>query len=79
MHDAYLQTLGAKYASFAPLYTENDHFAKTGSGQTQEKVETKGGFHRPIEIRQDAPHAHCYHPLGESGFGALSQRCAAST
>jgi 6-phosphogluconolactonase len=22
----------------------------------------------PIEIRQDAPHAHCYHPLGTNGF-----------
>ena len=22
----------------------------------------------PIEVRQDAPHAHCYHPLGANGF-----------
>ena len=44
MHDAYLQTPGAKYASFAPLYTENDHFAKTGSGQTQEKLRQQAVF-----------------------------------
>lgn len=22
----------------------------------------------PIEVRQDGPHAHCYHPLGTNGF-----------
>ena len=22
----------------------------------------------PVEVRQDAPHAHCYHPLGSNGF-----------
>jgi hypothetical protein len=29
---------GKTNASFAPFYTENDHFTKTGSGQAQDKL-----------------------------------------
>jgi hypothetical protein len=35
---------GAKNACFAPFYTKNDHFAKTGSGQTWGKLEQRGVF-----------------------------------
>ena len=27
-----------------------------------------GSYPGPIPVRQDAPHAHCYHPLGDNGF-----------
>ena len=33
-HDLGATFCGAKNASFAPFYTRNDHFTKTGSGQT---------------------------------------------
>ena len=32
--DRVVREIGAKNASFAPFCTKNDHFAKTGSGQT---------------------------------------------
>jgi hypothetical protein len=33
-HSTTMTVIGAKNASFAPFYTKNDHFTKTGSGQT---------------------------------------------
>lgn len=40
-----------------------------GEGKTTPLPPTPGGFKvGPVEIRQDAPHAHCYEPLGDS-FG----------
>ena len=35
---------GTENAIFAPLYTKQDHFTKTGSGQTQQKLRKRGAF-----------------------------------
>jgi hypothetical protein len=35
---------GAKNAVFAPLYTKNDQFTKTGSGQLSEKLRKRSAF-----------------------------------
>jgi hypothetical protein len=39
----------AKHASFAPFYTQNDHYSKTGSGQTQGKLKKRAVFRRRFE------------------------------
>jgi len=45
-----------------PFCTENDHFAKTGSGQTQEKLRNKSAFScsgatvgQPTEVEDFGP------------------------
>ena len=37
-----------------------------------------GTYPGPIEVRQDAPHAHCYHPLGDKGYALCADRKSTS-
>jgi hypothetical protein len=54
--------IGAKNASFEPFCAKNDHFAKTGSGQTQEKLKKEIRF---SQVRQSTRTSWmCSRPLG---------------
>jgi hypothetical protein len=46
----------AKHASFAPFYTQNDHYSKTGSGQTQGKLKKESRFSQAL---RKSPSAGC--------------------
>ena len=41
---------GAQNASFVPFDTRNDHFTKTGSGQTHGKLKTEMRFFRRLQM-----------------------------